>query len=167
MNVTLVPYGNETDTAIRLIIQFWQAHNHETPSREDAADDLIQWTKEGHCLYFIRYGGDVVGFVHLGSRGAEMDWLEDIFVLPEFQGRGIGTRAIALAEKIVSAYSESLFIEAAARNEKAIRLYRRLGYDCLNTITIRKDFQAERYETLSTERILDMDFEIKRYRKQT
>lgn len=88
MDVTLVPYGNETDTAIRLIIQFWQAHNHETPSWEDAADDLTQWTKDGHYLYFIRYGSDVVGFVHLGSRGAEMDWLEDIFVLPEFQGKG-------------------------------------------------------------------------------
>lgn len=104
-------------------------------------------------------------FVHLGSRGGEIDWLEELFVLPEFQGRGIGTRTIGLAEEIVSAYSESFYIEAAARNEKAIRLYRKLGYDCLNTVTIRKDFHAERFETLSTERILDMDFQIKRYRK--
>ena len=165
MDVTLAPYGNEADTAIKLIIQFWQAHNHETPKLEEAAEDLTRWTKEGHRLYFIRYGGEAVGFVHLGSRGGEIDWLEELFVLPEFQGRGIGTRAIGLAEKIVSAYSESFYIEAAARNEKAIRLYRKLGYDCLNTVTIRKDFHAERFETLSTERILDMDFQIKRYRK--
>lgn len=165
MDVTLVPYGNEADTAVKLIIQFWQAHNHETPSYEEAAEDLTQWTKEGHRLYFIRYGGEAVGFVHLGSRGGEIDWLEELFVLPEFQGRGIGTRAIALAEEIVKAYSESFYIEAAARNEKAIRLYRKLGYDCLNTITIRKDFQAERFETLSTERILGMDFRVKRYKE--
>ena len=165
MDVTLAPYENEADTAIRLIIRFWQAHNHETPKLEEAAEDLTQWTKEGHRLYFIRYGGEAVGFVHLGSRGGEIDWLEELFVLPEFQGRGIGTRAIGLAEEIVSAYSESFYIEAAARNEKAIRLYRKLGYDCLNTVTIRKDFHAERFETLSTERILDMDFQIKRYRK--
>ena len=38
------------------------------------------------------------------------------------------------------AQSEAESIEAAARNEAAIRLYRKLGYNCLNTITLRKDF---------------------------
>ena len=82
MDVTLAPYENEADTAIRLIIRFWQAHNHETPKLEEAAEDLTRWTKEGHRLYFIRYGGEAVGFVHLGSRGGEIDWLEELFVLP-------------------------------------------------------------------------------------
>ena len=93
-----------------------------------------------------------------------MDWLEDIFVLPEFQGKGIDTRAIRLAEDIVKGYSESLFIEAAARNRDAIRLYQKLGYTCLNTVTVRKDFQPENYETIDTETLFDMDFHIKRYK---
>ena len=93
-----------------------------------------------------------------------MDWLEDIFVLPEFQGKGIGTRAIRLAEDIVKGYSESLFIEAAVRNRDAIRLYQKLGYTCLNTVTVRKDFQPENYETIDTETLFDMDFHIKRYK---
>ena len=49
----------------------------------------------------ISYNEEYVGFVHLGSRGCEIDWLEDIFVLPEFQGKGIGTCAIKLIEEIV------------------------------------------------------------------
>ena len=65
MDVTLAPYENEAHTAIRLIIRFWQAHNHETPKLEEAAEDLTRWTKEGHRLYFIRYGGEAVGLVHL------------------------------------------------------------------------------------------------------
>lgn len=38
------------------------------------------------------------------------------------------------------AQSEAEAIEAAARNEAAIRLYRKMGYNYLNTITLRKDF---------------------------
>ncbi len=38
--------------------------------------------------------------------------------------------------------------EAAARNARAIRLYRRLGYGCLNTITLRKDFILILYKTV-------------------
>ena len=162
MDVTLVPYADERNAAIELIIRFWQAHNHETPSREEAADDLTQWTAEGHRLYFIRCCGDAVGFVHLGSRGGKTDWLEDIFVLEEAQGRGIGSRAIALAEQIVREYSESMYIEAAARNVGAIRLYGKLGYTCLNTVSIRKDFRPERYETIGTEKLLDMEFEVRK-----
>ena len=45
---------------------------------------------------------------------------------------------------------------------KAIRLYQRIGYNCLNTITIRKDFQPERHEIIGNERIFEMDFDVKR-----
>ena len=62
-------------------------------------------------------------------------------------------------------YSESLYMEVAARNMKAIRLYQRIGYNCLNTITIRKDFHPEKCETISNERIMGMDFDVKRYKE--
>ena len=70
----------------------------------------------------------MIGFVHLGNRGAKIDWLEDLFILPEYQGGGLGTQAIFQVEAIVRKYSESLYIEAAARNEGAIRLYQKLGF---------------------------------------
>ena len=163
MDVQLRAYNNEMETATRLIIQFWQAHNHFTPSFEDAQSDLNDWTKAGHKLYFIVLNNEYVGFLHLGSRGCEADWLEDVFVLPEHQGKGVGSRAIQLAEEIVKAYSESLYIEVAARNRKAIRLYQKIGYSCLNTVTIRKDFRPEAYETIGKESIMGIDFDVKQY----
>lgn len=166
MEVKLVLYHNEIETAANLIIKFWQAHNQYTPSYEEAYADLTEWTKAGHRLYFISLNDEYVGFVHLGSRGCAIDWLEDIFVLPEFQGKGIGTCAIKLTEDVVKEYSECLYIEAAARNRKAIRLYQRIGYTCLNTITIRKDFHPDRYEIIGNEKIMDMPFEVKRYKDQ-
>ena len=163
MDVELVPYSGEVDVASFLIKKFWEEHNNYIQTLDESLEDLREWTKEGHRLYLISKNDDYIGFVHLGSRGCEIDWLEDIFVLPEFQGQGIGSHVIMLVEEIVKKYSESLYIEAAARNDKAIRLYQRIGYNCLNTITIRKDFQPDRYETVGNEKIVNLDFEIKKY----
>lgn len=160
MMVELKEYQQEQDIAISLIGQFWYAHNQETPSYEDNKENLVEWTKEGHKLYFITHQQQIVGFVHLGSRGCEMDWLEDIFVLPEYQNRGIGTKAIAVVEQLVQSYSSSLYIEASSRNIAAIRLYHKLGYNCLNTITVRKDFDNQ-YKTVRTDTIANLEFTIK------
>lgn len=94
--------------------------------------------------------------------GDKIDWLEHLFVKPEYQNKGIGTQVIQLVEEIVKQYSISLYIEAASRNEKVIRLYRRLGYDCLNTISIRKDFNQDDLECVKHEKIYDLDFEIRK-----
>ena len=98
----------------------------------------------------------------VGSRGGKIDWLEDLFIVPEQQGKGFGSEAIRLLEEIVKKYSVSLYIEAAARNEAAIRLYRKLGYDCLNTITIRKDFPGYEYDVVRKEKIHELEFEIRK-----
>ena len=161
MNVTLREYAGETTGMCALIRAFWLAHNGYVQTEEEAAQDLAAWTQAGHKLYFICAEGEDAGFVHLGSRGAEPDWLEDIFVLPAFQGKGIGTAAIRLTERIVMQYSDCLYIEAAARNERAIRLYRKIGYDCLNTITIRKDFHPEKEHTVSKQALFGMDFAVR------
>ena len=70
-----------------------------------------------------------------------------------------------LAEEIVRQYSDSLYIEAAARNRRAIALYHRLGYQCLNTVTVRKDFPGYAYEVQRDERIYDLPFEIRASRQ--
>ena len=162
MNIQLELYNNEKEIAIQLITRFWYAHNHEQVSKDDANGNLLEWTKDGHKLYFIKKENQYIGFVHLGSRGCAIDWLEDIYVIEEYQRQGIGTYAIQLVEEIVREYSECLYIEAAARNYQAIRLYQKIGYDCLNTITIRKDFHPEKYETTRKEPIHDLEFTIKK-----
>ena len=161
--VALLEYDSSRETeTIRLIQGFWLAHNQYRQTEEEARADLRAWTGEGHRLYLILLGKLTVGLLHLGSRGAEIDWLEDLFVLPEYQGWGIGTEAVQLAEAMVRQYSASMYIEAAARNERAIRLYRRLGYDCLNTITVRKDFPGYQYDVVREEQVYGERFEIRK-----
>ncbi len=160
--IELVLYQGEEAQAVSLIQGFWKAHNgYDMPSQE-AKEDLAAWTSSGHMFYFICRNQKPVGFLHLGSRGGKPDWLEDLFVLPACQKQGVGSEAVRLAEEIVKTYSQSLYIEAAARNEGAIRLYKRLGYDCLNTISVRKDFPGYEYETVREETLYGEQFEIRK-----
>lgn len=147
--------------ALSLIQGFWLAHNQYQQTEAEAQGDLDAWTQAGHRFYLIQTEDGFVGFLHLGSRGGACDWLEDIFVKPAYQNRGIGTQAIRLAEEIVRTYSVSMYIEAAARNQQAIRLYHRLGYQCLNTISVRKDFPGYDYDVKRQETLYGCPFEIR------
>lgn len=160
--VRLIKYAGEEEAALVLIQAFWKEHNQYEQTAQEAGEDLDAWTGVGHDFYFIEEDGSRVGFLHLGSRGAKTDWLEDLFVLPAYQKRGIGSRAVQLAEEIVREYSQSLYIEAAARNEGAIRLYKKLGYNCLNTITVRKDFPGCEYDVVRNEQLYGETFEIRK-----
>ena len=78
MNLKLEPYEKgKKPLACQLIRGFWKAHNAYDEPMEEAEADLKEWTKEGHQLFFICLDEKAVGLVHLGSRGAATDWLED------------------------------------------------------------------------------------------
>lgn len=166
MEINLQKYDGQEEKAISLIQGFWLAHNDYVQSTEEAKEDLISWTGKGHEFYFVKKDGVDVGFVHMGNRGAQIDWLEDLFILPDYQNQGIGSYAVKAMEELVKKYSDSLYIEAAARNEAAIRLYRKLGYNCLNTITIRKDFEEEKFDVIRTEKVYEQEFEIRKVKQE-
>ena len=46
----------------------------------------------------------------------------------------------------------------------AIRLYHRLGYNCLNTVTVRKDLPGYEYDVVCREPIHGLGFEIRKDR---
>jgi ribosomal protein S18 acetylase RimI-like enzyme len=60
--------------------------------------------------------------------------IQNVGVLPEFRGRGIG-RALLL--KALAGFAavgvRRVFLEVTARNEPAVRMYRRLGFRCTRT----------------------------------
>lgn len=159
--IELKEYVNEKESACELIAGFWKEHSQIDMDQEDIQSEFEEWILKGK-FYFIVFDGMKVGFVHLASRGNEIDWLEHIYVKSFYQKRGFGSEAIRLCEEIVKQYSDSLYIEAAARNQQAIHLYQKLGYNCLNTITIRKDFHQESFETIGHEKICHADFEVRK-----
>jgi len=162
MNLSLQRYQTETSTAISFIKAFWLEHSQEHQSDEEAQNDLNAWTNSRSAFYFIVKDQKKVGFIHLGSRGGSIDWLEHLFVLPQYRRQGIGSYAVREAEQLVKGNSESMYIEVAARSQNALLLYHSLGYDVLNTITVRKDFQPEHFQTVGEETLYDHTFIIRK-----
>ncbi len=68
----------------------------------------------------------VVGFA--GTEGGD-NYISDLWVSPDFEGRGIGARLVAALERLIADRGyDSAEIEVLTANGRALRLYQRLGY---------------------------------------
>lgn len=95
-------------------------------------------------------------------RGSTVCWIEDIFVEERLRGQGIASEAIRLAEEILRKRGVTgICMDVTPDNIAALKLYHRLGYDRLSTVTVQKDFQP--FETDRMERIAGMDFRVKKF----
>ena len=153
--------GKAEETILRYIAAFFLAH-HVKIDETQARENLANWTEADHELYVILCDGKSAGFLHLNMRGSTVCWIEDIFVEERLRGQGIASEAIRLAEDILRKRGVTgICMDVTPDNIAALKLYHRLGYDRLSTVTVRKDFQP--FETDRMERIAGMDFRVKKF----
>ena len=133
MMVELRPAGRaDTEAVIRL-------NKELIDSYEDVAGIpyayVLGWVRDDVQKHIEEYqriflDGRHAGYVYWHMEG-DKTALNDLFIFPEFQGQGIGTRVIrqciAESEKTVSLH---VFI----KNEGAVRLYKRLGFEVMGEI---------------------------------
>ena len=125
-----------------------------------AMETLHDWLKKDSAVYLIFYDQEIAGFLRIGYRGDTVAWIEDIFVDEKYRNRGIATKAIEEAEKIIKKQPQytSVCFDVVPKNKAALRLYHKLGYDRLSMITVRKDFNKT--EDRVKENILGFELEI-------
>lgn len=110
------------------------AHLLAEPNRSAAREFLGQLIVAGD-VYVARVGGRVVGFVsvHVETGAYDQDAtrgvVDNVYVRPEFRGRGVGLRLLDAAETaLVEDGASVLAISALADNDGARRLYESRGY---------------------------------------
>jgi ribosomal protein S18 acetylase RimI-like enzyme len=125
-----------------------------------ANETLEEWLGSNQQLYLISYNNQFVGFIRYGYRGGDVVWIEDIYVDTEMRNRGIATAAIQSIEKLIQQDENNYAIcfDVVPRNEKALRLYHKLGYDSLSLITVRKELKENK--RVKTIEILRHKFKI-------
>lgn len=151
----------EEGVLIPFVIAFWKTH-HATTTEEEAKEDIAAWSARKHQLFMIDRDGQAVGFLHLYKRGPNVCWVEDVFVEEVCRGQGIASAAIRMAEEAMRGEGvDAMCMDVVPDNLPALRLYRRLGYDRLSLVTVRKEFEP--YETAREEKIAGLVFRVKKF----
>ena len=125
--------------------QDYSAEYIEDTIASQSAEVLIERSKEGH-MYVVCDKERIVGCGAIGSYWGKEDEssLFNIFVLPEYQGKGIGRKIIEALE------SDDLFLRAKRieipASITACPFYRKLGYTYKNGIDVVDEEQLFRLE---------------------
>lgn len=116
--------------------EYWQTD-------EQSKETLRYWREEG-TVYNVFLDDEPVGFFYVRFGGQNVAWLEDIFILEQFRGNGIGKFAMQkLDELMLENKVVAMFVDVIPRNTSAIKLYRECGFDHLNLIQLRKNYDKK------------------------
>lgn len=118
---------------------------------------LDEWIKQG-SVYNIFLDNELVGFFYVRFGGQNVAWLEDLFIIEAYRNKGIGKIAMQkLDELMIERRIVSMFVDVITRNTSAIKLYRECGFDHLNIIQLRKNYD-ERLNKKDDIEILGFNF---------
>jgi GNAT superfamily N-acetyltransferase len=101
-----------------------------------ALGELLSDPSKGLCLV-VRESGQIVGLAAISlawtlEHGGKSAWLDELYVLPECRGRGVGRallgQAVAAARELGCA---AMDLEVDRDHSRAERLYRRAGFQPL------------------------------------
>ena len=128
----------DQDTVVDLLFRQFQEHAIET-SQERLAWAVGQvLCNENHGFFLLAKVGDLalgvanIAFAWTLEHGGKSAWLDELYMLPEYRGRGIGTAL--LEEAIAQAHDAgcaAVDLEVDENHHKAENLYQREGFEPL------------------------------------
>lgn len=101
--------------------------------RQPAALRALAANEPNGCGWMIRFGGRTVGYAVLTwsfsiESGGRDGLIDEIYLIPEVRGRGLGQRVLAMIEEEARGRGlRRLFLEVNHGN-RALSLYRRAGF---------------------------------------
>jgi tRNA (guanine37-N1)-methyltransferase len=96
------------------------------PPLTEELDACLARVKQGSVLKAVA-GTRIVGSVQLTVDG-EVGHIGRLMVAPDWQGRGLGTRLLRVAEQLAPADVTSYQLDTGAESDRNLELYRRAGY---------------------------------------
>ncbi len=116
--------------------EYWQTD-------EQSKETLKEWIEDG-TVYNVFIDNEIIGFFFVRLGGQNVAWLEDLFILEQYRGKGIGKIAIKkLDELMIKKNVVAMFVDVIPRNTNAIKLYKECGFDHLNLIQLRKNYDKK------------------------
>ena len=89
--------------------------------------DLKKISDPSFTVYLIKYGDENIGYFIFQSAASGV-WLNSLYVLQEYQHRGIGKQAFAILKDYCRKKGITRFAcDCSPHNETAMQFYRRMG----------------------------------------
>ena len=109
---------------------------------ERTFDALMMGTPYASCR-ILEHNGEMAGYVLLAhtwsqEAGGETVWVEELYVLPQFRGNGLGKQTLAALEREYPKVSR-FRLEVRPDNVRARQLYESLGYRDLDYLQMVQD----------------------------
>lgn len=98
---------------------------------EESIKTLTGASKE---VYLALANGEIAGFIILNMQGAFIGYIQTVCVAPAWRSRGIGTKLLTFAEERILREAPNVFMCVSSFNQKAQRLYHRLGYEVVGEL---------------------------------
>lgn len=95
----------------------------------------------GTATYMIVHGERTAGRVRIHQSGGQA-WIYGLAVFPEFQGRGLGRRALEAVIAELAGQGLDVCLEVETKNARAMHLYAALGFE----IVQRQDYYSVRLD---------------------
>ena len=95
--------------------------------------------------YILERDGEGCGYALLAETwsqeaGGKAVWIEEIYLLPEKRGLGLGSEFFAFLETEYKGIAKRFRLEVEDENEGAVRLYKKLGFTFFAYKQMKKDF---------------------------
>lgn len=103
-------------------------------TREVIVDEIEH---QGISWIIIRDGMTMIGFISVGPYGDGVMKLHKLYLLPEYHGTGIGSRALAEVEQVAKQHNAAtLVLNVNKQNQKAISAYQRAGWHVADEVVV-------------------------------
>ena len=121
----LATYPNEVIGVTKEDINKYFTDRYTTDKIQELKDEVVN-PKDGIHSFVAKVNGKVVGHFVFMDEG-ENDRLESIFILPEYQGRGIGTSFWKEVRNLFTK-GKPIKVNVIEYNSNAIEFYKKLGF---------------------------------------
>lgn len=125
------------DDAPELLRMCRDFHAEDGSPLDEAGEATIEHVAAGEPMapaYMLEENGIIAGFfiLTLGysvENGGMDGFIDDIYLIPERRGRGLGRKAVTLAVEAAKEVGiRALLLEVEAHNGRAYELYRKMGF---------------------------------------
>ena len=136
---------NDTDAVIEMMKVFYASPAVLTNGSEDIFQNDVQ-----SCIgdnpylegYLFAEDGNTAGYSMISKGfstecGKSCIWIEDLYIKPEYRGKGFGTEFFSFIEQ---KYPDSVIkLEVEQENQGAIHVYTNCGYEVLPYMILKKN----------------------------